>query len=178
MFEQRSDVALHRLELVKLQIGIDDGENIPGSRLFVNENPPAIADELLFYLQQALAFEHDRQDIGRRDVLRIVELNELPQERFGVFFLNRLVWWGRRMVNAVPVGDEAFALASAFAELPLPAALANIRTLKVGFFVEEQRVIGLFIGKVRATRPAGVSTGLNIPLGHEISPKRSCILRP
>jgi hypothetical protein len=38
-------------------------------------------------------------------------------------------------------------------------------------------VIVLFIGEMFAARFASVGAGLNVPLGHENRPKRSCIVR-
>ena len=103
VFEEGSDVPLDGLELVELQIGINDGENVTGGRLFVNENALAIADDLLFDLEEALSFEHDGQDIASGNVLGVVEFDELSQKRLGGFFLNGFVRGWRGVVNAMPV---------------------------------------------------------------------------
>lgn len=59
----------------------------------------------------------------------------------------------------------------------LPAGLADVGSAEFGFIVEQQRVIGLFIGEMFAARFADVGPGLNVPLGHENWSKLSCILR-
>jgi hypothetical protein len=62
VFQQLRHVALHGFELVQMQIRIGYGENVARSRLFVNEHAPAVADDLLFHLEDALAFEHHGED--------------------------------------------------------------------------------------------------------------------
>ena len=103
MFKESSDVSLDGFKLVELQIGVNDGENVPGGWVLVNENALAIAHNLLFDLEEALAFEHDGEDVAGGYVVRIVELNELSQKGLGVFFMNRFVWRRGRVVNAVPI---------------------------------------------------------------------------
>ena len=76
MFKQGSDVPLDGLQLVELQIGVNDSENVARNRVFVNKNTLTIAHNLLFDLEQALAFEHDSQNVAGGDVLRVVELYE------------------------------------------------------------------------------------------------------
>jgi hypothetical protein len=163
--------------LVELQIGVNNRENFTGGRLLVDENALAIADNLLFDLEQALSFEHHSQDVAGGDVLRIIELDEFAQKGLGSFFLNRFIRRWRRVINAVPVRYKPFAIACAVAVLLLPAALANVGTAEFGFVIEQQRVIGLFMVKMSAARFARVSAGLNVPLSHERSLKRSCILK-
>jgi hypothetical protein len=171
VFEKGSDVPLDFLELVELQIGIDNGENVARDWMFVNENALAIPDNLLFDLEQALSFEHDCENVSCWDVLGIVEFDQFAQQGLGSFFLNGFVGRRRRVVDTMPVRQEAFAIARALAVLLLPAGLADIGTAEFGFIVEQQRVIGLFIGKMSAARFARVGAGLNVPLGHERSLK-------
>jgi hypothetical protein len=56
MFEQGGDVALDLLKLIQLQGRVDDGEHVARCGLFVDENPLAVAQELFFDFEQALAF--------------------------------------------------------------------------------------------------------------------------
>ena len=126
MFQQSGNVVLDLLELVELQIGVYDGEEVARGRLFVDENPLADAPELFFDFKQTLAFEHDGEDVAGRDVLRIVEFNEPAQERLGVFPFNRIGRRRRRFIHAVPIGNKALAFARALAVLLLPARFANV----------------------------------------------------
>jgi hypothetical protein len=71
--------------------------------MLVDENALAITDDLLFDLEETLSFEHDSENVPCRDVLGIVEFDELSQKRLGGFFLNGLVRRWRGVVNAVPV---------------------------------------------------------------------------
>jgi hypothetical protein len=66
----------------------------------------------------------------------------------------------------VPIGNETFALSCAFTVLLLPAALADVRTPKICFLVEQQSVVSLFIGKMFAARFTGVRAGLDVPIVH------------
>jgi len=169
VFKQGSDVPLDGLQLVELQIGVNDRENVARKRVLVNKNTLTIAHNLLFDLEKALAFEHHCENVAGGDVLRIVELYEFAQKGLGRFFLNRFIWRWRGLVNAMPIGNEPFALARAVAVLFLPASLADIGTAKFGFLVEQQCVIRLFMGEMLAACFASVPAGLNIPLGHERS---------
>ena len=103
MFKESSDVSLDGFKLVELQIGVNDGENVPGGWVLVNENALAIAHNLLFDLEEALAFEHHGEDIASGYVLRIVELDEFSQKGLGVFLLNRFIRRRGRVVNSVPI---------------------------------------------------------------------------
>jgi hypothetical protein len=93
-------------------------------------------------------------------------LDQLPEQRFGVFAVNR--FRGRRFVSALPVGNEPFALARVIAELVLPAGFANVQAPQsLRMLVEEQRVQRLPVGKPLVARCAGVRAGLNVPIVHE-----------
>ena len=63
MFEQRSDIVLHLLQLIELKVRVRDGKYVPSGGLFVNENALAIAHVLFFDFEQAFALQHDRQDV-------------------------------------------------------------------------------------------------------------------
>ena len=127
---------------------------------------------MLFDFEQTLAFEHHGQDIGGGDIARIVQLDQLAQQRFGVLPLNGVNPRHGRFINAVPIRDEAFAVARAVAVLLLPAGPADVRAVEIGLLIEKQRVISLLIGKSFAAGPARVAARLNIPLSHEKSPDR------
>jgi len=156
VFKQGGHVALDLLELVELQGRVDDGEHVARRGLFINKYPLAVAHDLLFDLQQALSFQHDGENITGRDVTRVVQLDQLPQEGLGVFPLNRIDGSRWRGIDAMPIGDEAFAVARALAVLLLPAGLANVGTPKISFLIEQQRVIRLLVGKGLAAGGAGV----------------------
>ena len=55
--------------------------------------------------------------------------------------------WGWRLIDAVPIRDETFALARALAVLRLPARFADVQAAKVLFLIEKQGVIILLVGK-------------------------------
>ena len=80
MFEQGGDILLDVLELIELQIGIDDGEQVARPGLLINKNAPAVANKLFLDLQQALAFEHNRQDVAGGNESRVIFLDELAQQ--------------------------------------------------------------------------------------------------
>src|ERR1035437_7575270 len=157
---------LDLLELVELQGRVADSENVAGAGLFIDKDALPVAHDLLFDLQQALAFEHNGEDITGRDITRVVQLDELAQERLGVLLLNRLHAGHGRGIDTLPIGDEAFAVTRALAVLALPAGLANIGAPKIGFLIEQQRVIRLPVGKRLAAGGASVSARLDVPLGH------------
>jgi hypothetical protein len=82
--------------------------------------------------------------------------------------VNRIRRRRGRFVNALPVGNETFALARTVAELALPAGLANVRPAqKLRPIVEEQRMERLAVGKRFAARLARRRAGLNVPIVHE-----------
>src|SRR5207249_904747 len=141
VFEKRGHVALDGLELVELQIGINDREQVARGRLLIDENPLPIAENLLFDFEEALAFEHDRQDVTGGNILRIVQSDKLAQQRFGGLSLNRIGRRRWRLIDALPIGDKAFALARTLAVLLLPARGAHIAAAEVGFLVEQQGMI-------------------------------------
>jgi hypothetical protein len=156
-----------------LQAGIRDGEDVTGLRLLVHENALLIAFELFLHFEDAFAFEHHGQDVGRGGVLRIVRLHDFSQERFGVLLLNRLRRRGRRrFINALPVGDESLAIGRSFTMLLLPASLAQVAPLNLMLQVEQGGVIMLPVGKVLLAGLAGVRAQLNVPFVHESTPGR------
>ena len=55
VLEEGRDFVLDLIELVELQIGIDDGEDIAARRLFVNEHAMTFAHDLFLDLEQALS---------------------------------------------------------------------------------------------------------------------------
>src|ERR1035441_2896746 len=64
--------------------------------------------------------------------------------------------------------DEPGAVARVPGTLLLRARLADVRTPQLRRLFEEQRVIRLLVGKRLAARLAGLGTGLNVPLVHEL----------
>ena len=72
LFEQGRHTALNLFELIQLQVRINNREDIPGPGLLVNEDAPSVAFELFLDLQDALALEHDRKDVGSSGVFRLV----------------------------------------------------------------------------------------------------------
>ena len=151
MFQQRGHVVLDLLELVQPQIRIGNCEHITGPGMLINEYPLAIADDLLLHLEHAFAFEHHGQNEHCRRVSRVILFDKFAQQRFGGLAVNRVR--GRRggFVNALPVGNESFALPGAVAELVLPAGFANVHAAQMlGVFIEKQRVQWLFVGKRQA----------------------------
>ena len=132
MFEQLGHVALDLFELVEAQVRIGDGKDVAGFRMFINENPLPVADDLFFHFENAFAFQHHGQDVARGGVLRVVLLDEFAQQRFGSVFLDGLDDGSRREKDGLPVRNKAFAFARAFAELVLPAVLANIHAAHFG----------------------------------------------
>ena len=151
--------------MVQLQIGIADREEIAGLRLFVHEHALAISRELLFHLEQPFALQHDRQNIGRRNKFRIIDLDQLAQKRFGIFLLD-CVWrgGGRHFIDALPMRDESLPIARALAVLLLPARRADIQPHEIALLVKEQRVIALLMIKSLAAALASMRARLDIPL--------------
>src|SRR5262245_44475103 len=137
MLKERSDVLLHCFKLIQLQIGVDNREQIPRSRLFIHENPLSIAYYLFFDFQQALAFKHHGGDIASRNVTRFVELDQLAQQRLGSFLLDWLAGRRRCFIYPLPIGNKAFAVTPTFAELFLPAAAADIGSTERRLLVEK-----------------------------------------
>jgi len=147
MFEQMRDVALHGFELIELQFWIGNGENVAGFRLLVNKDPSAFGFDLLFHAQQSLALEHHRQDERRSRVARIVEFDQLSQERLGCRLLDRIDRRRRgRLVFAMPAGDKTFALAG-LAVLLRPAFVADVDAQEIALLVEEDGVVALLVGE-------------------------------
>src|SRR5207245_1622346 len=100
-------------------------------------------------------------------LFRIVQLDHLPQQRFGVLLPDRVGRGGRRrLIDPLPVRNEPFAVAGAVAVLRLPAWVANIESLEIVFLVKQQRVIGLLVGKGLAAGLAPGRAGLDVPLVH------------
>ena len=167
MFEQSRDVALDLFELVQMQGRVNDGEHVSALRLFVNENPLPIAHDLLLHLENAFPLQHHGENECRRDVMRIVLLDEFSQKRLRGFLFDRFRRRRRRLIDALPIGDETLSIARAFAELLLPARSANIRPAECGFLIEKQRMIRLFVGERFAASLAAVAARLNVPLGYQ-----------
>ena len=157
MFQQSCDIVLHGGELVELKVGIKNRKQIAGEPLFVNKNALAVSDQLFFDLKQTFALKHGRKDVAGRDVLWIVQFDNLAQERFGRFLLDGLRRRRWSFINTTPVGDKPLAIARAITELFLPARLANIEAPKRGFLVKQQGVIMFLVVKSPAARSASVS---------------------
>ena len=138
------------------EIRIGDGENVARGRLFVDEDPSSIADDLFFNFQDALAFEHHGEDVTGGRVLRIVLFDQLSQQGFRRFLLDRIRRRRRCKKNALPIGDESLPVCGSVAVLLLPAGLANVRAPEVGLLIEEQRVIRLLVNEALAASGAGV----------------------
>ena len=148
MFEQRGDVVLDLLELIQTQRGVNDGEDVAGLGLLVNEHAVAVALELLLDLEDAFAFEHHGEDVAGGDVLGVVQLDEFAEERLGVFFLDRVHGrGGRREIDTLPVRDEILLLRRGGAEILLPARLADVGAAQLGVFLDQHRVIRLLVGE-------------------------------
>ena len=75
MLQQSSDVPLNGVELVELKLWINHGEQITGAGLFVYEDALPVAHELLLHLEQTLPLEHHRQNIRRRTVVGVIQLD-------------------------------------------------------------------------------------------------------
>src|ERR1019366_7734311 len=133
VFEQGANVTLHLLQLVELQGRVDDGEYVACAGSFIDEHAMSVARDLLFDLEQTFALEHDGENIRGRNVAWVVQLDQLAQEGLGILPLNRINRGRRRSIDAMPIGDEAFAVARALAVLLLPAGLANVRAPEIGF---------------------------------------------
>ena len=116
-------------------------------RLLIDKHALALAHDLLFDLEQALAFQHDREDVARGNVMRVIQLDQFPQERLGGFLLDGIGRGRRRFIDALPIGNEPFALARPITILLLPAGGANIRAAEIRLLIKQQSVIDLFIGK-------------------------------
>ena len=120
------------------------------------------------HLEHALAFEHDGENVTGGRVTRVILLDELSQQRLGGVLVNRVGGRRGRLVNALPVGNEPFALARAVAELALPARFAHVHAAQIlRVLVKEQRVQRLPVGKRLRARLAGRRAGLNVPIVHE-----------
>ena len=166
MFEQLCHVVLHLFQLVEMQVRIGNREDVARLRLLINEDALAVALELFFHLENAFAFEHDRENIGGGRITGLVLFDELAQHCLGFFFLDGVNDWRRHFENSLPVRDESGLAARGVSGLFLPARLANVRASQYRRFIEQQRVIGLLVGKRLAARLAGVRAGLDVPLVH------------
>jgi hypothetical protein len=75
---------------------------------------------------------------------------------------------GRRgFVNALPLGNESFAVAGDGSRFFLPASFTDVGPAQHGTFVNQQGVNRLFVGKRLGAPFTGMRTRLNIPLDHE-----------
>lgn len=163
IFEQSSDVPLDLFQLIQVQIWISNCKDVTGFRLFVNQDPPAIADDLLLDLQNAFALEHYRQNETSWYVLRIILFDQLPQQRLGGFFLDGFRYRLRRKVNTLPAGNESRATVR-IREFGLPAGNTEVGAAEIGVLVNEKRVIKLFVRKRPAARFTALAAGLDVPL--------------
>jgi hypothetical protein len=177
MFEQRGDVMLNLLQLVELQVGIDNGEQITSPGLLVNENAPPIANELFFDFQLALAFEHHRQDVTCGNEPRVIFFDKFAEKGLSSLALDGLdrSAWG--LIDALPVGDEAFPVTNTVAVLRLPTPLAYVGTLELRFVIEQQRVIPLLVGESFTAGGAGVGARLDLPFRHGRRRISTCFTR-
>jgi hypothetical protein len=112
MLEEVSNLALDSIKLVQLESWVGDCKDVPGLGLLVDEDPLSIPEDFLFDLEQAFAFQHDGEDVSRGAMAGVLQLDQLAQKRFSIFLLDGIGWGCRRLVDAVPIGDEALALAS------------------------------------------------------------------
>jgi hypothetical protein len=168
VLEQFRDVALDLFELVELEVGVNDGENIAGLGMFVNKEAAAFARELFLDLEEAFALEHDGEDVAGGDVAWIVKGDEFAQKGFGGVLGDGVGRGHGCLEDALPVGNEAFAVAGTLAVLGLPARSAHIGTAEVVFFVKEEGVIGFLIGEGMAAGFASAAAGLDVPLVHRM----------
>lgn len=87
MLEQVRDLALHFLELIQLQIGIENREHVAGFAVLVDEDAPAALGGLAADFQDAFALQHHGQDVTGGTEPRIIFLHQLGQQR-----LRRVFW--------------------------------------------------------------------------------------
>jgi hypothetical protein len=164
VLEQMQNLVLNSFQLVELEIGVLNLEQIAGFRVLVNEDPFSLAGQLGLHLEDALAFQHGGQNVERRSVFGIVGLREFAQERFRGLLLNRFRRGGwRNGIDALPIGDETFAVGGSLAVLGSPAAFAHIEAFVTAFLVEEHRVKSFFIRELLFTRLAGMGPRLDVP---------------
>jgi hypothetical protein len=162
-------VVLDLLQLIELESGIGDGENVAGPGVFVDEKAPVIRVDLLFNFQDAFAFQHHGQDVADGVILGVLGFNQGTEEGFGGLLLNGINGGGGRgVIDALPLGDEAFAFAGAIAELGLPASGADIEALVLLFVLKEQGMVGLKVRKGPFALLADPRARLNIPLVHHL----------
>ena len=79
------NLVLNSFQLVELEIGVLNLEQIAGLCVLVNEDPLPVAGQLCLHLKDALAFQHRCQDVKRRAVFGIVGFHQFAQERLGRF---------------------------------------------------------------------------------------------
>src|SRR5688572_16586415 len=89
-----------------MQRGIGDGEDVAGLWLFVDDGAFAVPDDLFLDLKDAFAFEHHGEDESGGHVTRIVQLDELLEQRLGVFLLDGFHNRRWRFVSALPARDQ------------------------------------------------------------------------
>jgi hypothetical protein len=166
VFEQLSHVALDLFELVEAQVRVGDGKDVAGFGMFINEDTLSVADELFFHFEDAFAFQHHGQDITRGSVMRIVLLNEFAQQRFGRVLLDCLDDGSGRQKDGLPMGNETFAVARAFAELGLPAILANVHAAQFGAFVREAVVCRQKAGCTLHMRSPAIECSIRSCISH------------
>ena len=65
VFKEGGHIMLNLLELVELEVRVDDGEDVAGFGLFVDEDAVTVANKLFLHSKEAFAFEHDGQDVTR-----------------------------------------------------------------------------------------------------------------
>lgn len=165
VFEQMRDVALNFFELVEMKVRVGDREHFASLGLLVNNGPLALTYHLLLYFEHAFAFQHDCEYESGGNIPRVIQLDQLLENRLGSFLLDRLShrWW--RLINALPLGDETIQLLRT-GESFLPAAVANVLPAQFHFFLEQYRVVRLLVGERLLARFAGVGAALNVPIVH------------
>ena len=110
MFQQGGDLDLHLFQLLHLEVGIRNGKHIAGLTHLVHKHAAIGFLDLFLHFKHALAFEHHSENVAGFAPARIAGFDQLPQEPFGIIFLNRLGWcWWRGFVSALPSGDKSFA---------------------------------------------------------------------
>ena len=138
MLQQMRYVLLNGFQLVQVQIGVCDGENIAGFGMFVNKHPLTFARELFFYFEDAFAFQHHGENKCCGCMTRVVLLYEFAQYGFRSVFLNGFNRLGcRRFIDPLPMRDEAGLVAGCLSRLLLPAGFADVGAAQQGSLVEE-----------------------------------------
>lgn len=162
MLQQMKHIVLHRFQLLELQVWVRNLEQVTTFWVFVNEHALAIAGELGFDFEDALAFEHGGEDVPGRGVSGIVFLEELAQKCFGSFFLDGVGRRGWRWLKlGDPMRDElgCILLSTTF----FPAALTEVLALVTDLGFGQKGVKLLVVHERFLTLLTGARARLDVP---------------